>query len=192
MIFKTGPKPASVNPLALFLKPQSPSESLAAQQQDCEKLQRERQLKELQEEEAKARGRSSRGRGKRKGRGCDEEARWAPMLLAPRASLLLSQPLQTLPLGHPHRVSEDAKRVASLIEECTKLSFSPCRQWSACTAACTAAAAAGAGGQAQESKPQPQPQPQPLLQTVHKQHWALELKNYFPTGPSRSALELEN
>jgi len=56
VIFKTGPKPASVNPLALFLKPQSPSESLAAQQQDCEKLQRERQLKELQEEEAKARG----------------------------------------------------------------------------------------------------------------------------------------
>jgi hypothetical protein len=185
-------KRASVNPLAGFLKPQSPAERLTAQHRDREKLQRERQLKELQEEEAKARGRSSRGRGKRKGRGCDEEARWAPMLLAPRASLLLSQPLQTLPLGHPHRVSEDAKRVASLIEECTKLSFSPCRQWSACTAACTAAAAAGAGGQAQESKPQPQPQPQPLLQTVHKQHWALELKNYFPTGPSRSALELEN
>jgi len=30
---------------------------------------------------------------------------------APRASLLLSQPLQTLPLGHPHRVSEDDKWV---------------------------------------------------------------------------------
>ena len=47
---------ASVNPLAGFLKPQSPAERLAAQQQDREKLQRERQLKELQEEEAKARG----------------------------------------------------------------------------------------------------------------------------------------
>jgi hypothetical protein len=37
------------------LKPQSPAERLA-QQRYCEKLQRERQLKELQEEEAKARG----------------------------------------------------------------------------------------------------------------------------------------
>ena len=46
----------SVNPLALFLKPQSPAERLAAQQRDREKLQRERQLKELQVEEAKARG----------------------------------------------------------------------------------------------------------------------------------------
>jgi len=45
-----------VNFLAEFLKPQSPAERLAAQQQDREKLQRERQLKELQEEEAKARG----------------------------------------------------------------------------------------------------------------------------------------
>jgi hypothetical protein len=49
-------KRASVNPLALFLKPQSPAERLAAQQRDREKLQRKRQLKELQEEEAKARG----------------------------------------------------------------------------------------------------------------------------------------
>ena len=49
-------KRASVNFLAEFLKPQSPAERLAAQQQDREKLQRERQLKELQEEEAKARG----------------------------------------------------------------------------------------------------------------------------------------
>jgi len=49
-------KRASVNPLAGFLKPQSPAERLAAQQRDREKLQRERQLKELQEEEAKARG----------------------------------------------------------------------------------------------------------------------------------------
>ena len=72
-------KRASVNPLAGFLKPQSPAERLTAQHRDREKLQRERQLKELQEEEAKARGRSSRGRGKRKGRGCDEEARGAPM-----------------------------------------------------------------------------------------------------------------
>ena len=45
-----------MNPLAGFLKPQSPDERLAAQHRDREKLQRERQLKELQEEEAKARG----------------------------------------------------------------------------------------------------------------------------------------
>ena len=44
-------KHASVNPLAGFLKPQSPAERLAAQHRDREK-QRERQLKELQEEEA--------------------------------------------------------------------------------------------------------------------------------------------
>ena len=61
VIFKMSFKRASVNPLALFLKPQSPAERLAAQQRDREKLQRERQLKELQEEEAKARG----GAGKR-------------------------------------------------------------------------------------------------------------------------------
>ena len=47
-------KRASVNPLAGFLKPQSPAERLAAQHRDREKLQREMQLKELQEEEAKA------------------------------------------------------------------------------------------------------------------------------------------
>ena len=51
-----GSKRASLNPLALFLKPQSPAEKLAAQQRDQEKLQRERQLRELAEEEAKARG----------------------------------------------------------------------------------------------------------------------------------------
>ena len=45
-------KRASVNFLAGFLKPQSQAERLAAQQGDREKLQRERQLKELQEEEA--------------------------------------------------------------------------------------------------------------------------------------------
>ena len=44
-------KRASVNPLAGFLKPQSPAERQAAQHRDREK-QRERQLKELQEEEA--------------------------------------------------------------------------------------------------------------------------------------------
>jgi len=47
---------ASVNPLTGFLKPQFPAERLDAQHRDREKLQRERQLKELQEEEAKARG----------------------------------------------------------------------------------------------------------------------------------------
>ena len=44
---------ASVNPLALFLKPKSPAERLAAQQRDQEKLQRERQLRELAEAEAR-------------------------------------------------------------------------------------------------------------------------------------------
>ena len=43
-----------MNPLAGFLKHQFPPDRLAAQQRDREKLQRERQLKELQEEEAKA------------------------------------------------------------------------------------------------------------------------------------------
>jgi len=38
-------------PLALFLKPLSPAERLAAQQRDHERLQRERQLRELAEEE---------------------------------------------------------------------------------------------------------------------------------------------
>jgi hypothetical protein len=55
-------KRASVNPLAGFLKPQSPAERLVAQQRDREKLQRERQLKELQEEEAKARGEAGKRR----------------------------------------------------------------------------------------------------------------------------------
>jgi hypothetical protein len=45
-----------MNPLALFLKPQSPAERLAAQQRDREKLQRERQLRSWQrKQEAKAR-----------------------------------------------------------------------------------------------------------------------------------------
>jgi hypothetical protein len=56
VIFKMSSKCASVDPLALFLKSQPPAERLAAQQRDREKLQRERQLKELQEEEARARG----------------------------------------------------------------------------------------------------------------------------------------
>ena len=43
---------ASVIPLALFLKPQSPAKRLAAQQRYREKLQWERQLKELQEAKA--------------------------------------------------------------------------------------------------------------------------------------------
>jgi hypothetical protein len=50
-------KHASVNPLALFLKPQSPAERLAAQERDREKLQRERQLRSRQrKQEAKATG----------------------------------------------------------------------------------------------------------------------------------------
>jgi len=54
------------------------------------------------------------GIGKGKGRGC-EEARGASMHAAPRTSLLLSQALQALPLGHPHRVSEDDKWVRGLL-----------------------------------------------------------------------------
>jgi len=56
VILNMNSKRANVDTLTLFLKPQSPAERLTAQQRDCEKLQRERQLKELQEEEAKARG----------------------------------------------------------------------------------------------------------------------------------------
>jgi hypothetical protein len=55
-------KRASVNPLAGFLKPQSPAERLAAQHRDREKLQRERQLKELQEEEEEAKARGEAGK----------------------------------------------------------------------------------------------------------------------------------
>jgi hypothetical protein len=40
---------ASVNPLALLSKPYYPAEGLAAQQRGHEKLQRERQLRELAE-----------------------------------------------------------------------------------------------------------------------------------------------
>jgi len=76
------------------LEPLSPAERLAAQQRDHEKLQRERQLRELAEAQAKARGAA-------------EEARGAYMHAAPRTSLLLSQALQAVHLGHPHRVSED-------------------------------------------------------------------------------------
>ena len=45
-----------MNPLALFLKPLPPAERLAVQQRDHEKLQKERQLRELAEE--------ARGKGK--------------------------------------------------------------------------------------------------------------------------------
>jgi hypothetical protein len=40
-----------------------------------------------------------------------EEACGASMHAAPRTSLLLSQALQALPLGHPHRACEDGKWV---------------------------------------------------------------------------------
>jgi len=59
------------------------------------------QPRELVEEEAKARGKS----GKRPV-GCHAIAREAP-----RASLLLSPPLQALLLGHPSRTSVDGKWV---------------------------------------------------------------------------------
>jgi len=63
--------------------------------------QRQRQPRELAEAEAK-------------GRGC-KEARGASMHAAPRTSLLLSPALQALPLGHPHRVSENDKWVRRLL-----------------------------------------------------------------------------
>jgi len=56
VILKSSSQRAGVNPLALFSKPHSPSEGLAAQQRDHKKLQRERQLGELAEE--------ARGKGK--------------------------------------------------------------------------------------------------------------------------------
>jgi len=56
VFLKTSSQRASVNPLALFLKLLSPAEKLAAQQRDHEKLQKERQLRELAEE--------ARGKGK--------------------------------------------------------------------------------------------------------------------------------
>jgi hypothetical protein len=89
VIIKMSAKRASVNPLALFLKPQSPAERLAAQQRDREKLQRERQLKELQRERQL---KELQEEAKGKGRGCDEEARGAPLHAAP-TSLYLWGPL---------------------------------------------------------------------------------------------------
>ena len=77
--FQISSKRASVNPLALFLKPHSPTERLAAQQRDREMLQRERQLKELQEEEA--RGRSEAGK-RPVGRPCNSKNK-PPPLTAP-------------------------------------------------------------------------------------------------------------
>jgi len=49
VILETSSQRASVNPLALFLKPRSPAEGLAVQQRGHEKLQRGRQLRELTE-----------------------------------------------------------------------------------------------------------------------------------------------
>jgi hypothetical protein len=46
------------------LEPLSPAERLAAQQRDYEKLQRERQLRELAEAQAKARGAAEEARGR--------------------------------------------------------------------------------------------------------------------------------
>ena len=83
-----------LTPLALSSKPHSPAERPAAQQIDYEKLQRERQLRELAEAEVKERGKAMKSLW---------GARTAP------TSFLLSQPLQALPLGHPHKVSEDGK-----------------------------------------------------------------------------------
>ena len=106
--------------------------------------------------------RSCRGRGigKGKGRGC-EEARWASMHAAPRTNLLLSQALQALPLGHPHRVSEDGKWVASLIEGSTRASAHSCQSPHA------------ANGQSahQPAQQQQQQQQQPTVggSQIHKQ-----------------------
>jgi hypothetical protein len=63
-------KRASVNPLAGFLKPQSPAERLALQHRDREKLQK-----------GKAAQGAARGRGKGKGRGWEEAcgATFAPL-----------------------------------------------------------------------------------------------------------------
>jgi len=100
------------------------------------------------------------------------------MHAAPRTSLLLSQALQALPLGHPHRVSkEDGKWVREgcfSIEKSTRAStqlwFSPCSQCAVCPLACTAAAAAAAA-------------------TAKS---GLEFTNLSPTEPARTGLKLEN
>jgi len=77
----------------------APAERLAVHQRDHEKLQRERQLMELAE--AKARGAAVK---RPVGRPC--------MLLQEQASSSHKPPpLQALPLGHPHRTSEDGKWV---------------------------------------------------------------------------------
>jgi len=76
-------------------------------------------------------------------------------MLAPKTNLFLSQPLEVLPLGHPHRVREDGKWVRrGCFSDCGKyackhsqLSFSPCSQWAVYPSACTVAAAAAAVAQ---------------------------------------------
>ena len=94
--FKNGFPLCQCKPLALLSEPHSPAEGLL---RGHEKLQRERQLRSWQRKQEAC-----------KGRGCDEEACGASMHAAP-TSLLLTQPLQALLLGNPHRVSEDGKLV---------------------------------------------------------------------------------
>ena len=120
----------SVNPLALFLKPLSTAKRLAAQQRDHEKLQRERQLRELAEEE-----------------GADEECTCE--VGCPHGSKNKPPPL-TAPSGSSSGASiqsgccwQVGKR--GCFSDCGKhtckhpqLSFSPCSQWSVCLAAAAA------------------------------------------------------
>ena len=121
-------------PLTLFFKPLSRWEAGRLAERPC-------------------RGRGSSGiwqrHNKGKGRGC-EEVRGASMHAAPRTSLLLSQPLQALPLGLPHRVREDGKWVrAGCFSDwaCkhSQLSFSPCSQRAFCPSAYPSAAASSGG-----------------------------------------------
>jgi hypothetical protein len=72
-----------VNPLALILKPQSPAEvyrELVNQYRNHKKLQRERQLRKLEEEEAKARGEAVK-RPERGPRGSKKKP--SPLIYAP-------------------------------------------------------------------------------------------------------------
>jgi hypothetical protein len=98
---------ASVNPLALFLKPLSPAERLTAQQRDHVKLQRKRQFRELPEGQALLRSALVLMSALRL---CARETEWGARA-ATRASLLLSEPLLALLLEHPSRVSIAGKWV---------------------------------------------------------------------------------
>ena len=89
-------KRVSVNPLALFLKPQSPDERLSSG--TVRSCRGRGSLKELQRKQRKQRKQKARG----------EAVMKRPVgrpFMQLQEQAFSSQPFQALPLGHPHRVN---------------------------------------------------------------------------------------